>query len=175
MTGTVHVVVDVESDGPAPALYSMVSLGAVVCAPPFKTTFGLQTRPISQDYVPEALAISGITRAVHETYPDPADVVPDFVRWFRSLGRRPVMWSDNPAFDWQWVNFYLHRFAGENPFGYSARRIGDLYCGILGNIKAQSEWKKLRKTKHTHDPIDDATGNAEALYEIMQMLRARDI
>ncbi|MFL4980216.1 MAG: hypothetical protein ACJ8FV_17240 [Xanthobacteraceae bacterium] len=56
MTGTVHVVVDVESDGPAPALYSMVSLGAVLCAPPFKTTFGLQTRPISQDYVPEALA-----------------------------------------------------------------------------------------------------------------------
>jgi hypothetical protein len=31
----------------------------------------------------------------------------------------------------------------------------------------------LRKTKHTHDPIDDATGNAEALHEIMQMLRVR--
>jgi hypothetical protein len=115
VTGTVHAVVDVESDGPAPSLYSMVSLGAAVCAPPFKTTFGLKTRPISKDYVAEALAISGISRAMHETYPDPAEAVPEFVRWLKSLGGRPVMWSDNPAFDWQWVNFYLHRFAGREP------------------------------------------------------------
>ncbi len=27
-------------------------------------------------------------------------------------------------------------------------------------------FKRLRKTKHTHNPVDDARGNAEALLEI---------
>jgi len=76
---------------------------------------------------------------------------------------RPVFISDNPAFDWQFVNYYFHAYADENPFGFSARRIGDLYSGLLKDWSASGKWKSLRKTAHTHDPVDDAKGNAEAL------------
>ena len=50
---------------------------------------------------------------------------------------------------------------GRNPFGYSARRIGDLYCGM--NKDMNKTWKHLRKTVHDHNPVNDAKGNAEAL------------
>lgn len=75
---------------------------------------------------------------------------------------RPVFVSDNPAYDWQWINFYFWKYFGENPFGHSARRIGDFYAGLTGNFYNGSNWKKLRKTVHDHTPVNDAMGNAEA-------------
>ena len=51
-----------------------------------------------------------------------------------------------------------------NPFGFSGRRIGDLYCGFVNDTWAK--WKHLRKTRHSHNPVDDAKGNAEALLEM---------
>ena len=58
------------------------------------------------------------------------------------------------------VCWYFHHFLGENPFGYSSRRIGDFYAGLRREYRAQ--WKHLRRTRHSHDPVDDALGNAEA-------------
>jgi hypothetical protein len=80
---------------------------------------------------------------------------------------RPVFIADNPAFDWQWINYYFHYFIGKNPFGYSARRIGDLYCGMKMNTSER--WKQLRKTKHDHNPVNDAMGNAEVLLVMKEM------
>lgn len=68
------------------------------------------------------------------------------------------------CFDWQWINWYMHKYCGRNLFGFSGRRIGDLYCGLVKDASKNQEWKrKYRITKHTHDPIMDALGNAEAL------------
>jgi len=41
--------------------------------------------------------------------------------------------------------------------------VGDLYAGLEHDFFASSKWKKLRRTKHTHHPVDDARGNVEAL------------
>jgi len=157
-------IVDVESDGPAPGLYSMVSLGCVRVDRDLKTTFKAMFAPISQQWNPEALAISRITRDHHLAYPDPAIGMAAFGDFLTATSQgRPVFVSDNPGFDWQWVNYYFHRYLGGNPFGHSARRIGDLYAGLKGDFAAANEWKALRRTEHTHDPVDDAVGNAEAL------------
>lgn len=88
-----------------------------------------------------------------------------FKVWLESVSEdAPLVFvSDNPAFDWQFINYYFHRFLGGNPFGFSARRIGDLYSGWKGDARKANEWKSRRRTKHTHDPLDDAKGNAEAL------------
>jgi hypothetical protein len=32
-----------------------------------------------------------------------------------------------------------------------------------------TEWKKFRITKHTHNPVDDAVGNAEALLKFKEL------
>ena len=37
------------------------------------------------------------------------------------------------------------------------------------NGKDHTSWKKFRKTKHTHNPVDDAKGNAEALKHILSI------
>jgi hypothetical protein len=64
-------VVDVESDGPAPGLYSMVCFGAIKVDDALTTTFYGQLSPIADDWIPEALAISGISREEHLGYPRP--------------------------------------------------------------------------------------------------------
>jgi hypothetical protein len=69
--------------------------------------------------------------------------------------------SDNNGFDWQFINWYFHHFTGSNPFGFSSTNLGSLYKGLVGDMT--KNFKHLRKTRHTHHPVDDAKGNAEAL------------
>lgn len=160
-------IVDVEADGPIPADYSMVCFGAVRFDSALATTFFGRTRPISDHHLPEALAVSGYSRAEHETFEDPKETMARFATWLEQHSQgRPVFVSDNLAFDWQWINFYFHRYLGRNPFGFSGRRIGDLYAGLVRDFSKATEWKKFRTTRHSHHPVDDALGNAEALRKI---------
>ena len=53
-----YIMVDIEADGPIPGDYSMVSLGAIIVEPALSRTFHGQLRPISERWVPEALAVS---------------------------------------------------------------------------------------------------------------------
>ena len=158
------IIVDVEADGPIPAEYSMVCFGAVVFDETLTKSFYGQTRPVSDRFVPEALAISGFSREQHLAFDEPKIVMEEFDTWLeeQSTGR-PVFVSDNLAFDWQFINYYFHRFLGRNPFGFSGRRIGDIYAGLVKDAHRATEWKKYRVTRHTHNPVDDARGNAEAL------------
>ena len=112
-----YVMVDIESDGPAPGLYSMVSFGAVIVRQPGSTeTFYGQARPITDAYLPDALAVSGHSRAEHETFDDPAEVMQAFARWLAEHGgKRPMFISDNNGFDWSFINYYFHRFTGGKP------------------------------------------------------------
>lgn len=160
--------VDVESDGPIPSKYSMVCFGAVH-APNLNETFYGETRPISDLWVPEALAVSGFSRKTHLEFSDPKQTMQAFADWIEqtNFGYRPTFVSDNLAYDWQFINWYFHYYLGKNPFGYSGRRIGDIYAGLVKDVYAANQWKKFRKTKHTHNPVDDAKGNAEALQHIL--------
>ena len=159
-----YVIVDVESDGPIPAEYSMVCFGAVVFDELLDHTFYGRTRPVSERFVPEALAVSGFSREQHLAFDDPKTTMQNFADWLAAYVKgRPVFVSDNVAFDWQFINYYFHRFIGRNPFGFSGRRIGDIYAGLVKDASKATEWKKYRVTAHTHNPVDDAKGNAEAL------------
>ena len=168
-----YVIVDVEADGPCPGLYSMTELGAVVLGKHKDPNHGFhgQFRPISDQWVPQALAVSGMTREDVMSFAAPAVGMMEFRAWLCQYTKkdtdRIIFVSDNPAFDWQFVNYYFWKFTGGNPFGHSARRIGDFAAGLRGNWGAHSSWKKLRQTRHTHNPVDDARGNAEALWALM--------
>jgi DNA polymerase III epsilon subunit-like protein len=166
-----YIVVDVESDGPIPHQYSMISFGAVILDSTLDKTFYGKVKPVSPFWIPEALAVSGFSRQQHENFDEPLKVMQEFLQWIKvsSLGK-PVFISDNVAFDWQWINYYFHFYLKENPFGFSGRRISDLYCGMKLDTSRTHEWKKLlRKTKHDHNPVNDALGNAEALLEMKKM------
>ncbi len=158
------IIVDVEADGPIPAEYSMVCFGSVVFDEALDKSFYARTRPVSGRFLPEALAISGFSRDQHLGFDEPTVVMEKFDAWLEEQSQGyPVFVSDNLAFDWQFINYYFHRFLGRNPFGFSGRRIGDIYAGLVKDAHRATEWKKYRITKHTHNPVDDARGNAEAL------------
>lgn len=57
-----YVMVDIESDGPIPGDYSMICFGAVIVEPELSRTFYGALRPISEKFLPDALAVSGFTR-----------------------------------------------------------------------------------------------------------------
>lgn len=157
-----YIVVDVESDGPLLGTNSMVCFGAVVVEPSLSKTFYGKTKPISPKFDPEALAISGFSREEHEQFENPEKVFKEFEAWIEKNSKgRPVLISDNNSYDASWINWYFHTYLGKNPFGWSSRRIGDMFCGFYNDPFYR--WKKHRKTSHTHHPVDDAKGNAEAL------------
>lgn len=99
---------------------------------------------------------------------DACGIFIDFDTWLKDHCKEfhPLFVSDNPAFDFQWISYNFWEYLNRNPFGWSARRIGDYYAGLTGNFRNASKWKKLRITKHTHNPVDDAMGNAEAFKRI---------
>ena len=99
----------------------------------------------------------------------------NFAEWLHASSKnRPVLISDNPDFDASSISYYFALADIPNPFGFSSRRIGDLYAGFRQDSRQSSAWKKLRTTTHTHNALDDAIGNAGALLKIAEMgLRIR--
>ncbi len=163
-----YVMVDIEADGPIPGDYSMVALGAVVVESGLSKTFYATLQPVSDKWLPEALAVAGFTRDESFQFESPQVVMNRFRSWVAScVSSRPIFISDNNGFDWQFVNWYFHHFLGENPFGYSSANLGSLYKGAARDL-AQN-FKHLRQTKHTHNALDDAKGNAEAFLEMIRI------
>lgn len=162
--------VDVEADGPVPGLYSMTELGVIRFdygnlenAP----TFYAKLRPLpGASYNQSALDVTHSTREGTLQYPPYEEGMVAFAKWVaeHNRGSRPLFMSDNNGFDFAYVNYYFHLVKVENPFGWSSRNLADLYKGLTKDVRAN--FRHLRRTRHTHHPVDDARGNAEA-YETM--------
>src|ERR1043166_857125 len=164
-----YIMVDVEADGPIPGDYSMIALGAIVVEPSLERTFYGRLKPVSERWDPEALAVSGFTREQTLALGSPGKIMQEFGDWIGQVGgSRPFFISDNNGFDWQFVNWYFHHFLGANPFGHSSTNLGSLYKGLVKDTFAS--FKHLRQTQHTHHPVDDARGNAEALLRMKEEL-----
>ncbi len=164
-----YVMVDIEADGPIPGDYSMVCFGAVIVEPALDRTWYGRLKPVSEQWLPEALQVSGFTRAEVLEFDDPAAVMTRFDDWLRqNVNDRPMFISDNNGFDWQFINWYFHHFLGKNPFGFSSTNLGSLYKGLVRDTRVN--FKHLRKTRHTHNPVDDALGNAEALLHMKEVM-----
>ena len=148
------IFVDCETSGPCIGKGDLTEFGAVAY-PSMETFYGVLG---------------------YLSYPDSNGKIPltdkevflKFDLWLKEQcgGYQPIFVSDNPAFDFPWINYHFYHLLGYNPFGWSARRIGDYYAGLCGNFRQKQHWKKLRITKHTHNPVDDAMGNAEAFKRI---------
>lgn len=144
------VFVDCESAGPCPATGHLTEFGAVTY--PGRRKFHGVLR----------------TRDGREVLNSEFHVFKEFAGWLQvNAPGRPLLVSDNPAFDWQWINDGFHRHLGFNPFGHSARRVGDFYAGLVGDFREASRWKRLRVTKHDHNPVHDALGNLEAFERML--------
>jgi hypothetical protein len=163
------IMVDVEADGPIPGDYSMVSVGAIIVREPLEDapTFYGRFKPISEKYQEEALAVCNHTREETLTFPEPKEELLKFEGWLKEHGgNRPLFISDNNGFDFMFVCWYFWHFLGRNPFGHSSANLGSIYKGMVRNTF--KNFKHLRQTEHTHNPVDDAKGNAEALLHLVK-------
>ena len=106
-----YILVDVETDGPIPADYSMICFGAIIVDEQLDKTFYGQLKPISDQWLLKALEISGFTRQETLNFEDPETVMEHFRNWISEhSNKQPIFISDNNGFDWQFMNYYFHHF-----------------------------------------------------------------
>lgn len=163
----INIIVDCESSGPCPTCGDLIEFAAI--AESGETFRSDKFAPIFNKFDQGAYNALGISRKVHESYDGSfKNEAKRFYAWLKSFNCSPKFWSDNLAFDWQWINWLFHSNDLPNPFGFSGRRIGDFYAGLNNDFTKTVQWKRWRVTAHTHDPLDDVRGNLEAFKRIRQ-------
>ncbi|GAA0738323.1 exonuclease [Dactylosporangium roseum] len=185
MRADVYFSLDVEADGPIPGPYSMVSVGLAVAgrfdgtftaADPAADTFYRELRPISADFVPEALAVSGLDReALLRDGADPVTAMAELTAWVsRTAGAdRPVIVAYPAVFDWMFLYWYLLRFTGESIFGHSGCLDMKTFYAVRAGVpigaavKGRMPKHLLSKRRHTHHALDDAIEQAELFANLM--------
>jgi hypothetical protein len=172
---------DVETDGPIPGPFSMLSF-ALVYAGTFDgetfdpetslaQTFYTELRPISASYEQEALDVNGIDRELLSREGElPANAMSRAAEWVRAMahGRRPILVAYPLSFDWTFLYWYFVAFSTSgSPFNHSG--CYDLKTAFATKAHVPVSWAgreqilpSLRSPRpHTHHALDDAREQAE--------------
>ena len=161
------IIVDVESNGPIVSRDQMTSFGAVVLNNELNNTFYARLECTKTGYKETVDYSAKIEQ--------PIEAMTRFDNWLQQFKKHDnnnfVFVSDNPCFDWQFINYYFLTTIGRNPFGFSGRRIGDIWSGLKNDINDHHNWRQFVKTPHDHNPTNDAIGHAEALLQIINQMK----
>ncbi|HVZ32854.1 MAG TPA: exonuclease domain-containing protein [Polyangiaceae bacterium] len=162
----IYVATDVEADGPIPGPYSMLSVGMAVVDHAERTHY-TEIKPISDRFVPEALAVSGLDRErLKREAPDAATAMKGLAQWVDSLSDlgKPVFLAAPAVFDGMFLHWYFIEFVGRDPFAVNGAGI-DLRSYWMG--ARSSRWGNTGRSAivkdlgiatppHTHHALDDA-------------------
>jgi ribonuclease T len=99
-----------------------------------------------------------------------------FANWVNGASGKgiPVFVGLNAAFDWSFINYYFHRFLGENPFGFTALDIKSLYMGMTGSSWHDTRSSKMIEVLKPNRRTDHhALGDAEAQGELFELILKR--
>lgn len=179
---------DVETDGPIPGPYSILSF-AIVYAGTFdgghferpleyRQTLYRELRPISQSFEPEALRVNGLDRARLGLEGVPPEIaMTEASQWIKDTAQkaRPVLVAYPLSFDWAWLYWYFIRFCKDgSPFGYS--RCFDIKTAV--SVKAGIPISEAGRSRlhpslraahaHTHHALDDAIEQAEIFANVFE-------
>ncbi len=183
----VYFSADVETDGPVPGRFSMLSFALVVAGTfdgsqfrrsNFADTLYRELRPISDDFQPEALAVNGLDRnRLTISGKDPAEVMTEASEWVRRAagGGSPVLVAYPMSFDWMWLYWYFTVYSKSgSPFSHS--RAFDMKTAFATKAKlpiARAGRSKLpaqlrSHRVHTHHALDDAIEQAEIFANLFE-------
>jgi DNA polymerase III epsilon subunit-like protein len=171
-----YISVDIETAGPSPSQYSLLSIGAcLVCDP--KRTFYVELQPVNDKFLPSALSISGLSmEELTEQGLAPGEAMARFEVWAEEQvpeGQRPIFVAFNAPFDWMFVNDYFQRFIGQNPFGHSAVDIKAFYMGMAGIPWEETAMRHIATRygdtrKLTHHALQDAVDQARLFRNMLR-------
>ena len=185
----VYFSADVETDGPIPGPFSLLSFALVPAGsfdgtsfkrpnPRSKFSFYRELKPISNHFQREALKVNGLDRErlILEGQ-QPAIAMNEAATWIKSIAGtgRPVLVAYPLSFDWSWLYWYFIRFAeAGSPFSHS--QCFDLKTAFA--VKARRPISQsgrsqlipsLRSLKeHSHHALDDAIEQAEIFANLFE-------
>jgi hypothetical protein len=184
---------DVEADGPVPGPYSLVSIGLSCVASfdgahferrdPRADIYYAELQPISELWVPDALAVSGLTREhLLANGRRPEEAMPELAAWVRGVARgfKPVFVAYPLGYDWMFAYWYLVQFGDtpgkidNSPFGFSsAVDMKSIYSTKAGtpvgwSTKGRMPEHLIPSSPHTHNALDDAVEQGELFCNLMQ-------
>ena len=169
------IVVDVETAGPNPSNYALLSIGACALADP-QDNFYVELKPDSMSYDGQALRISGLSlQKLSEKGLPPLEAMQRFANWVAAVlpsGADPLFTAFNAPFDWMFINDYFHRYLGRNPFGHKALDIKAYYMGQHGVTWAETSLSKIcqhynSKLILSHNALQDAIDSAALFRAIL--------
>jgi DNA polymerase III epsilon subunit-like protein len=174
--------VDIEASGPIPGEYSLLSIGACSVYEP-DCAFSCLIKPISVNADPQALEVTGLQlEKLMVAGLTPEVAMEKFAQWVQEAcaGSTPVFVGLNAAFDWSFVNYYFHRFVGNNPFGFAALDIKSLFMGAQGCSWHDTRSSNMKRTllatsEGTHDALEDARYQAELFRLIWSSVSASSV
>ena len=163
-----YISVDVETSGPNPSTYSLLSIGACTLAVP-RQNFYVELKPASANAVPEALEVTGLRlEQLVETgiRPGMPWSAADWVHRVLPAGKYPIFVGFNAPFDWMFVNDYFQRYLDANPFGHNALDIRAYFMGLTGSQWSDASLKDvtrryLENRVLSHHALKDAQDQAE--------------
>jgi len=165
----IFVSVDIESDGPIPGEYSMLSIGSAAFDEDANLIAtheaNLETLPGASQH-PETMQWWSTQKEAWENcrknLQKPELAMIDYVNWLNDLPGRPVFVAYPAGFDFSFVYWYLIKFIGKSPFSFSALDIKSFAMAKLGSKFHETTKKKMPKKwfskqlKHSHVALDDA-------------------
>jgi DNA polymerase III alpha subunit (gram-positive type) len=180
-----YVSTDIEADGPTPGLNSMLSLGSAVYDSGKQL---IDTFYANLDTLPEASAHpvtekwwttqrEAWQRCRENTEP-PQVVMARYRDWVTRLPGKPVFVGYPVSFDFAFVNYYLMRFTGTNPFGFAALDVKTYAMALLGNefrrtVKRDMPDHWFDDLPHTHVALDDAIEQGALFCNLLAERRRR--
>lgn len=179
---------DVETDGPIPGPYSMLSFALVYAGTfdgknyrrplSFNQIFYRELKPISAEYELEALKINELDRdRLCIEGAEPFAAMTEAAKWVEEIAEEasPVLVAYPLSFDWSWLYWYFVRFSNiGSPFGHS--RCLDIKTAFatkahlpVSDSGRSSMPSFLRPHQlHTHHAIDDAISQAEIFANVFE-------
>jgi hypothetical protein len=184
----VYFSADVETDGPIPGPFSILSFALVFAGcfdgtrfsrpKDYECSFYTEMRPISEEFQAEALKVNGLDRErlrLEGRAPQIAmDEAADWVRKITGAGR-PVLVAYPLSFDWSWLYWYFVRFAkGGSPFRHSSCFDIKTAIAVKGHFPISQASRPnlsqslLSEHRHTHNALDDAAEQAEIFANVFE-------
>ena len=175
------IIIDIETAGPSPHNFAMLSLGASTIGPN-NQTFYIELKPDLPSFTDEAMKVNGLDlEHLYKEGENAEEAMKAFEGWIKKVtppGYAPVFTAFNAPFDWMFVNTYFHRYLGYNPFGHKALDIKALFMGLHHVDFAETSHHNIcehygLKTSLSHHALEDAVQEAQLLKMIVEEMTHR--